>query len=258
MPPHKNEETIKRSFSDIQDAIKYSIHKLIIDCKNYDAGDLYALYGDSSILRNLFYNSRQNKPLIQLVQAHKAIRMYSYTCFQNSEIDYGSTIMARLPDTLHHNEYTTIYLFNPDIVTKVHKLPFARWWEQPIFKFGNTIINRRILVKLDANQNGGSHFDPEIDSQYYYLLTGKTGIEMEVNFYNFQTIFGGDSSLIGKKLKPSNLPGALLREVIHETITSFCNYFDFIEEEYDPNFQFNLSRNRLNFTGKFDLVKGNK
>ncbi|PEH04766.1 hypothetical protein CP356_02590 [Lactobacillus sp. UMNPBX5] len=258
MPPHKNEETVTKSFQDIQNAIKYSIHKLIIDCKNYDAGDLYALYGDSSILRNLFYNSRQNKPLIQLVQAHKDIRMHSYAFFENHEVDYGSTIIARLPDTLNDNRYTTTYLFNPDLVTRIHKLPFTRWWEQPIFKFGNTIINRRILVKIDANQNGGSHFDTEIDSQYYCLLTGKTGIEMKVNFYNFQTIFGGDSSLIGKKLKPSNLPGALLREVIHETIISFCNYFDFIEEEYKPNFQSNLSRNRLNFTGKFDLVKDNK
>lgn len=255
MPPHKNEETVARSFQDIQNAIKYSIHKLIIDCKNYDAGDLYALYGDSSILRNLFYNSRGNHPLIQLAQAHKSIRMFSYTNYKNREVDYGATSIARIPDTLNNNHYIMTYLFDPKLVERPHKLPLSKWWESPIFKFGNTIINRRVLVKIDANQNGGAHFDPDIDSNYYYLLNGQTGIEMLVNIFNYQTIFGGDKSLIGKKLRPSNLPGALLREVIHETILSFTNYFDFITETYEPNFEYNFLNNTMGFRGNFHLVK---
>lgn len=254
MPPHKNEETVTRSFQDIQNAIKYSIHKLIIDCKNYDAGDLHALYGDSSILRNLFYNSRDNRPLIQLVQAHKAIRMFSYTNYENREVDYGATSIARLPDPFNNNDYIMTYLFDPGLIEKPHKLPLSKWWESPIFKFGDTMINRRILVKIDANQNGGAHFDPDIDSNYYYLLNGQTGIEMEVSMFNYQTIFGGNKDLIGKKLKPSNLPGALLREVIHETILSFINHFDFITENYAPNFEHNFLNNTMRIRGNFHII----
>ena len=233
---------IPRSKEEIENNLKLLIHKLKIDAERYDDGDLYALFGNSALLRTLYHQSHRGKPLIDLLKIHKDLKMISYSSFSGADIDYGSVIAVRMKDKLlHRGSVYNTFLYSPNKQTDKKILKFNEWWLQTIFQLGETKINRKDLVKVIADQNGGAHFDSEINSNFYHLLHGTTGFTLGVTRNNYY-LLGSTPSEVGQQIKFVDLPTALIREVIDETIDSFNANLDFINEPYHPNFKFNFDR----------------
>lgn len=236
----ENSSEIYRAEDQVKYATSCAIHKLIIDANRYDDGDLLALFGDSAILRTLFYQSHSNIPLIDQLSIHGRLEMISHSSFQGFDVDYGSMIFARFKEkTLHKGRLFNTFMYYPQDITK--ELPFDEWWKGTLFQLGGTRITRKSLIKYSANQNGGAHFDKKLDKDFYDVLYGNTGFVLKIDHSNYK-LLGSSKNEIGQEISFQDLQTALLREVIDETIESLIKALDFINDRYVPNFNFNFQR----------------
>lgn len=244
-PLNENNNEVYRTEEQVKYTVSCAIHKLIIDANRYDDGDLLALFGDSAILRTLFYQSHSNIPLIDQLGIHGRLEMVSHSSFQGFGVDYGSMIFARFKEkTLHKGRLFNTFMYYPQSITK--ELPFDEWWKGTLFQLGGARITRKSLIKYSANQNGGAHFDKKLDKDFYDVLYGNTGFVLKINHSNYK-LLGSSAKEIGQEISFQDLQTALLREVIDESIESLIKTLDFIDDRYVPNFNFNFHRkvNRL-------------
>ncbi|MFR0576539.1 hypothetical protein [Limosilactobacillus reuteri] len=215
-----------RELRDNKDAIKYLrkvTHKLIIDSKQYDQGDLDALFGDAALLRMLYYKSKKSHPLINKFNP-TSLTMFSYFNLKH-DLDYGPMEYARFKK---HGNFIDTFLFHPAFSEERRELSFSEWWNKEyVFKLGNTKLTRQEVIRVEANQIGSAHFDDNVNKNYYDLLNGDTG-------YHFNLISG-------EEVIPINLQNAIIRAIIHETILSFKKA-SLIDESYHPNFDYNLTQ----------------
>ncbi len=87
----------------------------------------------------------------------------------------------------------------------IRLLDFNTWWTIPIFiDDQGRAISRRDLVLVAANQDGGAHVDPEIDSTYVRLARGSSLDHLRFNGRSWEAI--------------PNAESAALRQIAHEIL----------------------------------------
>jgi hypothetical protein len=71
-------------------------------------------------------------------------------------------------------EHFPRFLMPPNPENPFKWIPFAEWWEQPVYCRGNEdIITRKELVLTVRSKDGGGHFDSELScAKYVNLKTG--------------------------------------------------------------------------------------
>lgn len=108
-----------------------------------------------------------------------------------------------------------------------------------------TQLTRSKIIITIANQDGGAHFDENIDSLYKNITSGDTGISLEPS-RGTSYLLGYDSTKAGKPIHFKDLTLAYMREIVHETILSLQSYYGLSNIPYTPNFKYNWSR-RINY-----------
>lgn len=228
------------------------VNALIFDAAAYDKGEFSIIKRSSTTLRMLFYDSKTSHSLINQISNKKILPMQSYIEYPTKKkMFFGYVFCARFwssPPEI--NSHYDTFLFSPPNDFE-NFIPFDDWWDGSIFSWGEDFTRKRLVITI-ANQDGGAHFDPEIDSSYRSLVNGDTGFHIKAKNNN-HIIFGGSPKQNNKDIFFKDLHLALLREIVHETIISLIKFFN-LSIEYRPNFDYNWNRklNKLGFHFNFE------
>lgn len=235
--------------------LKVSLKDLANDAKRYDKGDFDAINRSSATLRTIFYHNNRNKSLVQFLNLENKLHMFSFAPQRKAKsvANYGDIYFARFkqPNVLTNNpEYRNMFIFNP-FNDKPRNLSFSQWWQEPIIYFDSSNLTREFLILAAANADGAAHFDEkykEAFKDYVNFKNGYTGYRIRPG--TSPIVF---SELIGSSYDPSkeivirDLPLAVLREVVHETILSFQKLHNYYIN-YKPDFDYNWQR-KTNYIG---------
>ena len=229
-----------------------SIDDLISDANRYDLGEFRAIKRSSAILRMLFYDTNNQTSLVKSLNDQDTIRMASFApkIGENDVLNFGSVLTASFKDTSFNTQpYYNTFLFHEDFAP--HWLPFSSWWAEPLFLMRDevsdhkNILTREKCVTIMANQDGGVHFDNNIDTDYKNLQNGDTGFILQSA--EAASLLLGYDTFKFDNIKFKDIGFAYLRQIVHETILSFIKYYQ-LNNKYIPNFEYNWTR-KLNYTG---------
>ncbi|WP_299516481.1 hypothetical protein [uncultured Rummeliibacillus sp.] len=200
---------IKRNDIELFDSFKEQLDFINNAAILYDSGNIDAIKMASPSLRSLFYQQKFGPILIDIIKGIDKNRFLS----TSTERINSSTILYQGPVSedffyykgeLKASYFPNCYAFE----FNDRFLPFDEWWNETILVHGEAKFTRSNLIKFIANQDGGAHVDEKINELYYSLT---------------KSLFSSTIKLIPEEIekKSENLHLALLRQIAHETITSF-------------------------------------
>ena len=233
---------ISRVPKEIRAQLINCIEDLINDSSLYDQGNFKAIKRSSTVLRMLFYDSNTSHSITKQIDSKDKLRFIvsNPPIKANEIVYYGSIFVARfkLPGLSNSNYYDT-YLFDKDFHNLNREINFNLWWNEPILRVFSTEITRGSLIRIIANQDGGAHFDPKIDSNYVNIVNGKTGFKI-LGAYSDLLILGTPEKS-NKDLLFYDAHLALMRQIVHETIISLIKTYS-LPLTYSPDFEYNRNR----------------
>lgn len=243
----KKKNRVSRLPEDAKQQLLESVESLIFDSQAYDLGNFKIIKRSSATLRMLFYDSYTSHSLINQVGDKNLLKMYSFVKYPvTDELFYGKLYCARFwsrPPSIGH--YDT-FLFQPHLEKPI-EIDFDSWWNGTVFKLGeNSNFTRGKIITTLANQDGGAHFDPTVDSKYKSLTEGTTGFQLSPKDNN-HIILGGSSAFNNQPVHFKDIHLAIMREITHETILSLKKHLA-LSVNYSPNFDYNWER-KLNPVG---------
>jgi hypothetical protein len=162
------------SKSDLITQLQNQLSKLKIFNRIFDEGDLAIAQEIAVKLRVIFHNTNNSKSLLhQLKLQHidfvdTSDKFNSY----NRLAHLGLLIMRLKP-----NHLPTDNTILPKLATaKFQFVTFQNWWDnKKVLKdINQNIFTRKKLIHHLANQDGGAHVDPELDSDYYEISRKNT------------------------------------------------------------------------------------
>lgn len=228
-----------------------SLSDLINDAQRYDHGNFNAIKRSSVTLRSLFYNTNSQTSLIKQMGSQDNISFLTFSDIANeSGYQYSSIFNATFQTTVASSvDYIDTWLFYPGKNFSPSHLKFRNWWHQPLLITGSReedAMEREDIVRIVANQDGGAHFDPEIDKKYQNIKDGSTGIRYQAG-NKIGYLMTGHVTSEPTWITYHDIQLALLREIVHETIISLIHWYK-LDLQYNPDFDYNWHR-KLNKLG---------
>lgn len=228
--------------------LKISIDDLINDAQRYDQGNFNAIKRSSVTLRTLFYDTHTQKSLVGQMGTLDIIPFLSFSEISSQSGFQSSSIFNATFQSISASptNYIDTWLFYPGKNFTPSRLKFKHWWHQPLLITGTDTMERKDIVTIVANQDGGAHFDSELDQKYQNIKDGSTGIKVKAGSLTGYLTTGHIAS------EPTwvtyqDMQLSLLREIVHETILSLIEWYK-LDLPYNPDFDYNWHR-KLNKLG---------
>lgn len=228
--------TNEELFSSFKEQLNFINNAVIL----YDSGKIDAIKMASPSLRSLFYQQKYGRILIDIIQGVDKNKFLS----TSTDRINGSTVYYQGPvsEDLFYYEgeqkasyFPNCYLFD----FNERFLPFDEWWNEVILVHGDEKFTRSNLIKFIANQDGGAHVDDKINEQYYNLT---------------KSLFSSTIKTIPEDIerRSENLHLALLRQISHETITSF-NKMGIVNIDYSNGSESDFNKRRIQLFPPFEF-----
>lgn len=99
--------------------------------------------------------------------------------------------------------------------------PFKEWWNHPLIETSEgRLFNRKNLILIMANQDGGAHVDPKLDKDYNYLCTDNLGSWAN---WSIASSMGQPSASSPPPVK-NNVAYASVRQITYEVCLSLSRH----------------------------------
>lgn len=242
-PNLKEKELRKNKNREFQDRLLWALNDLKNDAERYDHGEYSAINRSSVTLRTIFYGSGN---ILKQLRITGKIKIPTFTPFftEHDCVSYGALDFVRLPKYFKNSDYFDTMLFSLRNETEpIQKLKIKRWLKQPIFRYDFVDLSRENLIRIEANQDGGAHVDPQINKFYRNLRDGDSSFKILTNGMDqqiFKNIIGGNNNK--EMVFPQYINWGLTRQIVHETLLAFNNEFNL---NYMPDLMSNFNK-RLN------------
>jgi len=154
---------------ELRDAADDAARQLVLLCNQFDLGQIYVYRGIATTLRLFCHDSGSSQSLCHQIKGLK----HPY---------YAMTSKSSLPGNMlaecHLVRFRICVDGAIDALPILEQKPFCRsdmrsfrdWWTGAVVRDSRRrSISREDLVKYVANQDGGAHFDPEIDPVFSEL-----------------------------------------------------------------------------------------
>ena len=156
-------EELKKAVSEQRSAIRAS-------CKAFDGGDRWEARRIATAIINLVFDKARTQSLLtQLgVKATTSFLSTSEPSMPGNLLTWHPLIMfvigsgARYEPQLETHSYSNF-------------MPFDDWWNESVYEDGNLTLTRSVLLRTLRDQDGGSHYDPEISDKAYKLMKSGAG-----------------------------------------------------------------------------------
>lgn len=226
---------IKQTKNDLLNLLQENCDSLTTSCRAFDEGLHSEAKRLAVTLRVLLHDTQNSRSLLSQLKARQNMRHYS-------------THIPRLKNNLlhgHHSLAGVIYDRNINAVTfyplinkcpKPKSLNFEDWWNSEMVlstDHDRHLFNRREIILLLANKDGGAHVDPKLPIEYAKLSRtlgmglfiekgSTTKVYREVAYkklpQNTPEIQNTDTPVLGVELHT-------IRQIAHEALISIKKKF---------------------------------
>lgn len=187
---------IDRQAGELREKLNQQIELLILANENFDRGKEITALHIGSIIRVLLHQTNQSHSLFDQLDIKKI--PFFDTAHNINKGKYLGLIIKFMSDVTDGKGGEVLYkpIYTSDFHFKNKNwIDFDSWWNKKIFINGNgDSLTRKELILFLANQEGGSHVDPQIDEIYDKFRHSYSG---------GVKIFGGSS---GIERKFDNIP----------------------------------------------------
>ena len=192
---------------------------LIDACDRFDGGEEHYAKQIAATLRILLHETPKSHALLaQIGKLHQLPLLDSAGPMSKTNILTISGLATLDPTTGRYfalgGQYQARRSYRMSSFGKLVEPPIGRtlrfdeWWTMPVIKDNKRdLFSRKDLVLGVANQDGGSHVDPEVDDAYYRLSRSNS--------------LAWQIKAPGEEYIPAESPvGASLRQIAHELLHS--------------------------------------
>lgn len=188
-------------------------------CDAYDRGDESEAKRIAATLRLLLHSTKNSTALLD------QLKLLDILFFDTAENIVESNMLPTFGLVFIHGTAKGARFVPPLVNTGVRPvwlIPFEYWWRKRVIRIPEEFdLTRRELVLLMANQDGGSHVDPEVDERYY-RLTKENAM--------------GHTVSVGDWTAPiEHIATASVRQIAQEVLTSLVKPLRMIPPEMPPS-----------------------
>ncbi len=239
-----------RAPSSLADQLKRQIGYLERSCSMFDSGIDEEAQRLATTIRVLFHDTRQSTSLLTLLGMKATMMMVDTGLYRErldaakddwfkktcpKEYSEGLRIVAHQPGEaglvslqqrgseffwgapLGSPRFPTGH---PNSAAFIARQPFEKWWTNPLVETSQmTYFNRRKLVLVMANQDGGAHVDPTLDQDYEALTVNFLGVQIEVGENLTDKTMGGDIPPV-----QGNVAAASVRQIAFEVLETLISH----------------------------------
>lgn len=206
---------IPRTSTELEQELRDQLELLKSDAANYDAGTEIAAKSIAGRLRVLLHDTPKSRSLLGQL-GKKDGTLFHDTAHTRPEKVNPTTVFSYngLINICLHNDGARYAPLLDDLSKNSDPLvPFDGWWNAiVVLDMEGASFARKDLVLVLANQDGGSHVDPNLDQKYYKLT--------RQNSLNWQTSDGA-----GGWKALSNPHYAAVRQIAHEVMSSLVPFY---------------------------------
>jgi len=193
---------MKENKLNFKKALKDELDKLQDFCNLYDSGKISYYKEMSVIFRKLFYDNNHNISLLKHLNQKENIKLLSFSGTK-SNIDEEMFFMGM--GIIKNGRYVPNY--EEGIIKKL--LNVKDYLEEVVFIYNGNEYNRFDIFISVSNQDGGAHYDKELNPKYKLLK--------EANFVLKIPFFGN--------FRIDNIVGTIIRQMGYEILNSKDIYF---------------------------------
>jgi hypothetical protein len=245
----KRRQKASRQHSTLDDHLQRQIGYLKRSCLLYDAGHEDEAQRIAVTLRVLLHDTGASKSLLGQLGAKSVLRFVD-TGLYRTELDRayknwvkmnnpGHIIAGVTPGEaglvvegfLEDRSPAWVAPLQTDRLPPLHPAapsttgiskPFETWWTAPLVETSELkYFSRHDLVTIMANQDGGAHVDPEIDSEYEALTVDFLGTQIEIGNDLVDKTMGGDIPPMA-----GNVAAASIRQIAYEVLKTLQPHDD--------------------------------
>lgn len=194
---------VVRSPEDLGEQLRIQLEMLGGACERFDGGSVYEAQNIARIIRLLVHKTRRSHPLLEHAGAMPSKWMdTAIPDDPSSPMSYFGLISIELGPAGSQ--------FRADLDGRdpIRWIDFEVWWRIPVVSIrGGASHSREDIVLTVADQDGGAHVDPGVDSEYF-----------ELSRRNALQLFSGTAD---EGLSPMAHPHlVLIRQIGHEVLRS--------------------------------------
>lgn len=230
-----------RKHSTLDDSLDRQIGYLERSCTLFDAGHEDEAQRIAVTLRVLLYDTKASKSLLGQL-GKKSTLQFADTALYRDELDKGynewvkqnapGQVIAAItpgeaglvveglnkdgaPAWVAPLQTERLPPLHPAAASTIAvSKPFDAWWTTPVVETSDLkYFSRQDLVTIMANQDGGAHVDPEIDSDYEALTVDYLGTQLEIGSDLVDKTMGGDIPAM-----KGNVAAASVRQIAYEVL----------------------------------------
>lgn len=153
---------------EIRKRLKDHIQYLIDSCKSYDEGKTAEARRMAVTIRVLLHDTNNSTSLLKQLDK-KDILFYdtAYEHDPNNMLTTTGLASIRIGGGVKYIPHLNDFSYGRG------KIPFQEWWDQIVVvdKHGKELSRKKFVTTM-ANQDGGAHVDPKLDSDYYNATRG--------------------------------------------------------------------------------------
>lgn len=187
-------------------------------CESYDQGNFSEAKRIAHALRVLLHNTKESKSLLgQLNLKNIKFISTSDTIVQNNALNIAQTGLI----ATHMGDDSSQFYVPLDKAFVSKQLDFDSWWNEIIItdQEKNTFSRKDIILDNISNKDGGSHIDPELETNYYNLSRNNSlgrHIQKNEKWENMQTPELATTRQIGHEILKSLIKNYSKQPIIRE------------------------------------------
>jgi hypothetical protein len=161
---------VPQTRADLEQHLAEQIEFLRRSAETYDSGFKAEYKKIAVTLRLLLHDTKFSKSLLgQLNQMSIPFYDTAMPETAGNRFPHGGLVMTYADQ--QNLEYVPLLDNTPASANKT--LPFADWWDMPVFRDnkGKTFTRKELVLSV-ANKDGGAHVDPALDGEYAELKQG--------------------------------------------------------------------------------------
>lgn len=195
---------MSRSQEELQKAFAEQVLALLSSCAAYDAGHEWEARRLATTIVNLVHDKGRTQSLLGQLGQKQQIKW-----FTTSSPNHPGNVLPWSPMVMIVGGLSGYKPIMDAPLGRSEFIAFEDWWNETVYEDGPLKLSRSVLLRTLRDQDGGSHYDPEISDGAYKLMKGGAGWFM----------VAGD----GTELPMSSAELATARQIAYEVITTFSN-----------------------------------
>ncbi|NNU66544.1 hypothetical protein G9X67_14800 [Rhizobium sp. WYCCWR 11152] len=160
-----------RTIEDLRKAVSEQRRAIRASCTSFDSGEKWEARRLATAIINLFHDKGRTQSLLNQLGLKEDMLLLS-----TSQPNPPGNLIAWSP--LLVMQWGAGVHYQPllgQMPSRARFIQFDEWWNESVYEDGELKLTRSVLLRTIRDQDGGSHYDPDLSDEAYKLMKGGAG-----------------------------------------------------------------------------------